>query len=331
MAKYQSIHELMREYDTEEKCLDWFIQYRWPSGVVCPRCGNHHEKGKKIYHFTRGTMKGTFKCGACNFKFSVRSNTFMENSQIPLSKWMMAIYFVINHKRGISSYQLARNIGITQKSAWFMIQRIFNIVNSDDDVLSGTVEMDEVYIGGAEKNKRPDRKTMNQNKILGDKISVLGMLERGGKIVLRPYEGKQYKHLSPIIENHIASDATVYTDESVLYRGGVGGRTHDTVNHNQGIYGRGDITTNRIEGMFSQLKRMILGTHVFVTRGHFKQYADMFSFRMDTRELTEFQRLALLMVQVNGSRIKYDDVSCHGNPGTNKWFPKYGSKRKIVL
>jgi transposase-like protein len=252
-------------------------------------------------------------------------------SRLPYSKWLMAIYFVVNHKRGISSLQLARNLGIQQANAWFMIQRIFNIVNSDNNILSGTVEMDEVYIGGAEKNKRPNRKTLNHNKIDGDKISVLGMLERGGKVILRQYSGKQYKHLSPIIENHIATDATVYTDESPLYKGGINGRTHDTVNHNQGIYGRGDITTNRIEGIFSHLKRMILGTHAFVTRGHFKAYADMFSFRMDTRELSEFQRLALLVAQMNGTRIMYEQVSCHGNPGTNKWFPKYGSKRKIVL
>ena len=125
-------------------------------------------------------------------------------------------------------------------------QRIFNIVNSDNNVFNGVVEMDEVYIGGAEKNKRPDRRVNNSNKYLNDKMSVLGI-------------------------------------------------------------------------------------RVFVTRGHFKRYADMFSFRMDTRELTEYERLDLLMTQVNGTRIKFDEISCHGNPGTKKWFPHYGSKRKIVL
>ncbi len=327
---YQSIHELMREYNTEEKCEDWFIMHRWHGQIVCPFCGNKDGE-KTICRLSKGAEKGSFLCRHCLKKFSVRNNSFMGKSRIPYSKWMMAIYFVVNHKRGISSLQLARNIDVNPRTAWFMIQRIMNIVNSDDAILSGTVEMDEVYLGGKESNKHPNRKTQNQNKMDGDKMSVLGMLERGGKIVLRQYEGKQYKHLSHIIENHISSDATVYTDESPLYKGGINGREHDTVNHNQGVYGRGKITTNRIEGMFSQLKRMILGTHVFVTRGHFKQYADMFSFRMDTRELTEFQRLALLLAQMNGSRVMWNDISCHGNPGTNKWFPRYGSKRKIVL
>jgi len=324
---YQSIHQLMREYDTEEKCEDWFILHRWHGEVVCPFCGNKDG----ICRFQKGKEKGRFQCKKCVKKFSVRTNSFMGGTNLPYSKWLMALYFVVNHKRGISSIQLARNIGVQIRTAWFMVHRIFNIVNSDSNVLSGIVEIDEVYIGGAEKNKRPDRKTMNQNKVNGDKISVLGMLERGGKIVLRQYEGKQYKHLSPIIENHLASDAIVNTDESPLYKGGLNGREHHTVNHNKGIYGVGNITTNRIEGMFSQLKRMILGVHVFVTRGHFKRYADMFSFRMDTRELTEYQRLALLMAQMNGTRIVWDNVSLHGNAGTNKWFPKYGSKRKIVL
>lgn len=327
---FQSIHQLMREYNTEEKCEEWFIQRRWPNGVVCPFCGNKQGE-KTICRLTKGAEKGSFLCRNCKHKFSVRNNSFMGKSRIPYSKWLMAIYFVINHKRGISSLQLARNIGVTQSTAWFMAQRIFNIVNSDNNVLNGVVEMDEVYIGGAEKNKRPDRKVKTSDKYANDKMSVLGMLERGGKVVLRQYEGKQYKHLEPLIEHHIAKDAIVNTDESPLYKGGINGRQHNKVNHNKGIYGIGNITTNRIEGMFSQLKRMILGVHVFVTRGHFKRYADMFSFRMDTRDLTEYQRLDLLVAQMANTRIMYDEISCHGNPGTKKWFPNYGSKRKVIL
>lgn len=327
---YQSIHQLMQEYNTEDKCREWFVQHRWPNGVECPFCGNKDGE-KTICRLSKGAEKGCFLCRACKKKFSVRNNSFMGKSRIPYSKWLMAIYFVINHKRGISSLQLARNIGVTQSTAWFMAQRIFNIVNSDNNILNGVVEMDEVYIGGAEKNKRPDRRVNNSNKYLNDKMSVLGMLERGGKVILRQYDGKQYKYMEPVIEHHIAKDATVYTDESPLYKGGINGRQHKCVNHSKGIYGIGSITTNRIEGMFSQLKRMILGIHVFVTRGHFKRYADMFSFRMDTRDLSEYDRLSLLMTQVNGTRIKFDEISCHGNPGTKKWFPHYGSKRKIVL
>jgi len=326
---YQSIHELMREYNTEDKCLEWFISHRWHGEIICPFCSNKDTE-KKIYHFTKGKLKGRFQCGKCTRQFSVRTNSFMGESRLPLSKWLMAIYFVVNHKRGISSIQLARNIGVTQSAAWFMIHRIFNIINSDNKILKGIVEMDEVYIGGAEKNKRPDRKTQNHNKIDGDKLSVLGIIERGGKVVLQPFEGKQYKDLSHIIEQHIDKDAIVNTDESPLYKGGINGREHKQVNHSKGIYGKGNVTTNSAEGMFSNLKRMILGTHVFITKGHAKKYFDMFGFRFDTRDCSEFQRLYILMSKINGTRIMYDNVSLHGNTGTNRWYPHYGKSNKLV-
>jgi transposase-like protein len=147
----------MKEYDTEVKCRDFFIARRWHGEVVCPHCGN---KGQKtISQIKRGAYEGGFKCFACRRRFTARTNTFMGDSALPYSKWLMAIFLITSHKKGISSLQLAKDIGITQKSAWFIIQRVGNLVGCYDIKLNGVVEVDETYVGGKEHNKHKDRRT----------------------------------------------------------------------------------------------------------------------------------------------------------------------------
>lgn len=317
----QSIYNLMKIYDTEDKCREFFIKARWGKNIECPHCGNNPKTGKKIYKLANGPLAGDFRCNACGKKFSVRTNSFMSKSTIPYSKWLMAIYFVTGHKKGISSMQLARNIGVTQKTAWFMIQRIFNIVNPENTVLKGVVEVDETYVGGKEKNKHKSRKTLNHNKIAGDKVAILGMIERGGKLVLKRFEKINRANIQSLIDLHIDKQAIVNTDESPIYKGALNGRTRQMVNHKAGIYGIGDITTNRIEGVFSHFKRMINGVHIFVTSGHIQKYADMFCFRRDTMNMLEFDRMELLLNSMNDTRIMYNQVSCHGDTGTNIRLP----------
>jgi transposase-like protein len=178
--KYKSLFDLMKDYNTEEKCRKYFIRHRWENGVVCPHCGNC-ETETKIYK----TKRGIFRCGACSKDFSVRINSFMGDSPIPYRKWLMAIFLLTSHNKGVSSIQLAKDIGITQKSAWFIIQRIAYLVSCDDIKLDGVVEVDETYVGGSEKNKHKDRRTMNFDKGAGEKTAILGMIERGGKVVLK--------------------------------------------------------------------------------------------------------------------------------------------------
>ncbi len=293
---FRSLFELLQTYNTEEKCQNFFINNRWKNGITCPYCGEH-----KIYKLG----KGIFRCSNCFKEFSVRTKTYMEHSRIPYQKWLMAIYLITSHKKGLSSIQLAKDIGVTQKTAWFILQRLNNIVSPNLLKLSNIVEVDEMYVGGAEKNKHKYKRTMNSNKIHGDKSAILGMIERNGNLVLRDIEKVNKSNIMPLIEKHIDIDAIVNTDESPIYKGALNGRERKQVNHNKGIYGIGDITTNRIEGVFSHFQKMVSGIFIHLSKQHIERYANMFCFRMNTRKLDEFERINVLLNNVENTRIMY--------------------------
>ena len=304
--KYQSLFELMKEYNTEEKCREYFIKRRWKGRVVCPHCGKKGEK--TITQIKSGVYAGNFKCFACCKRFSVKTNTFMGDSPIKFQKWLMAIYLLTSHKRGISSVQLAKDIGVTQKTAWFIIQRIYNLVGCDNIQLGGVVEVDETYVGGKEKYKHKNRRTYNFNKIAGDKTAILGILERRGQVVMKKFDKVCKADISPHIEQHITKDAIVNTDESAIYKGALNGRERRQVNHSIRNFANNEDTTNRIEGMFSHLKRMINGVHIWVSKFHIQSYCDMFCFRMNTRTLDEYERINVLLSNINNSRVMWKQV-----------------------
>lgn len=303
---YKSLFDLMKDYDTEEKCRDYFIERRWKGRVVCPHCGNKGEKA--ITQIKSGVYEGNFKCFACCKRFSVRTNTFMGDSPIKYQKWLMAIYLLTSHKRGISSLQLAKDIGVTQKTAWFIIQRICHLVGYDNTKLGGVVEVDETYVGGKERNKHRDKKTFNIDKVKGDKTAVLGMLERKGQVVLKKFDKACKRDISPHIEQHIAKDAIVNTDESSIYKGALNGRERRQVNHSVHNYVNNEDTTNRIEGMFSHLKRMVNGIHFWISKAHIQSYCNMFCFRMNTRTLDEYQRINVLLDNTDNTRVMWKQI-----------------------
>lgn len=307
---YKSLFDLLKKYDTEEKCRDFFADCRWHGKVVCPHCGNAGEK--KITKIERGVYKGGFKCFSCRKRFSIRTNTFMGESLIKFQKWLMAIFLLTSHKKGLSSLQLAKDIGVSQKTAWFMIQRILNIVGSEDIKLGGVVEVDETYVGGKESNKHRDRRTMNFDKGAGDKTAILGMIERGGNVVLKKFDKVNKANILPHIEHHIAENAIINTDESSIYKGALSGRERRIVNHNAGQYSFGENTTNRVEGMFSHLKRMVNGIHIWLSKKHMQKYTDLFCFRMNTRALNEYERIAALLTRTDNSRIMWKEVVAIG-------------------
>lgn len=194
--QFDSLFDLVQVFSDEKKCVDHFRAVRWPSGVSCPHCGS-----TKVYNLSNGTHK----CGEalCSERFSVRYGTIFEDSKISLQKWFMAIYLVTSHKKGISSCQLARDIKVTQKTAWYMLHRIRAAIAVDHTTkLSGTVEIDETYVGGKERFKHRSKRTKGAQGYgsAASKVVVLGMVERDGKLRFDTIKAATTEHIKPIVE-----------------------------------------------------------------------------------------------------------------------------------
>ena len=197
---------------------------RWHGSPSCPLCG-------ALENITARTGKrvGYYRCHDCAGEFTVRTGTVFERSHVPLNKWVYTMYLVVTARKGVSSLQLSKEIGVTQKTAWFMLGRLREAVGDDDDTLSGIVEVDETYIGGKEANKHEDKKLHNGRGPVG-KTPVLGMRERGGKSIAQPIAGTDSKTLRATIEQHVEPGSTVYTDEHRGYNA-LAGYGRGTVNH----------------------------------------------------------------------------------------------------
>lgn len=306
--KYNSIIEVARAFANEDVCKAHLEKLRWNGEITCPFCT--HEK---VYKTDRG-----YKCAdkECKKKFTVTVGTIFENSKIPLSKWFVAIYLCTSHKKGVSSCQLAKDIDVTQKTAWFILHRIREMLKEKaPHMLNNVVEVDEAYIGGKEKNKHANKRTKNsQGRFSKSKATVIGLVERGGKVVARHVEDAGKKSLLPVMVENITPGATVYTDEWNIYRHFRGPYTHRYIKHNSGQYVDGDIHTNTIENFWSHLKRGLHGTYHKVSPGHLQRYCDEFAFRFNSRKLTEEERINDVVVRASGVRLKYWELKIHPRP-----------------
>ena len=266
--KFNSVISLTSYFTSDEKCKQAIIESRWSDGdVVCPYCGGHHCAVRK---------DGKFRCKHCGKNFSCLVGTIFENTKLPLIKWFLAMYFISSHKKGISSYQLATNIEVTQTTAWYMLQKVRLLYpQSDAEAFDGTVECDEVYIGGKEKWKHKSMRTpKTQGRSTKTKTPVFGMMERStfenekGEIENITYvhafvvENTNRATLQPIIQQFVADDSRVITDELSAYNGLAElGYTHAVVAHGAEEYANGDVFTNSIEGFWSHFRRMIVGCY----------------------------------------------------------------------
>jgi transposase-like protein len=291
-SEFKSLYELFEAIPDELAAVNYFKAIRWRNGEFCPYCGCD-----KLYPFKDGK---TWKCAQCRDRFSIRVGTIFEDSKIPLRKWLAAIWFITSHKKGIASTQLAKDLDVTQKTAWFILHRLRHAARtrSFNRPLRGIVEVDETYIGGKERNKHRRRRGKDP------KVLVFGMVERGGELRAKPMASQ--KDVRPEIFKQISQDAILMTDEWIAYTGLRHHYNHYTVNHGAGEYVAKDSGAhiNSMEGVWSLLKRQIYGIHHWVSAKHVHRYVAEATWRFNRRVLKEVPRFAEFLARLDG-RLTY--------------------------
>lgn len=298
LKSFNSVLQMMQAIPDEQTAVDHFTAIRWKNGAFCPHCGS-----TKVYHFSD---KRAHKCGDCRKRFSIRVGTIFEDSKLPLRTWLLAIWLITSHKKGIASTQLAKDLGITQKSAWFVTHRLREAIRTQsfNRPLDGEIEADETFVGGKEKNKHGWQRTGGKQGGAG-KIAVLGMLERGGELRTGVTSNLTKRTVQQVIRENIAPGAAVMTDEHAAFTGLQGDYTHHRVNHSAGEYVRHYILhTNGIESVWALFKRQIIGTHHWMSPKHLPRYLQEMTWRFNLREMSEGDRVNALLAQAAG-RLTY--------------------------
>lgn len=290
-------------YNDETKAREHLEAIRWPDGPICPHCGSV-DNAKRMEG--KATRPGLLNCRDCRKQFSVTVGTVFERSKIPLTKWLACSYLMASSKKGISSHQIHRTLGVTYKTAWFMTHRLRESMrDTSTDQLggagsSGIVEADETYYGKTVEGK---------GERLAKKQKIVALVERKGRVRAYHVERVTAATLKPILEKQISPTARLMTDGAGLYKViGTGFASHETVDHSIGEYARGDVTTNSVEGFFGILKRGLRGIYQHVGKEHLHRYVNEFAFRYNYRvalEINDVERAQLMLEGIGGKRLMY--------------------------
>jgi len=303
MKPFRNLSELIRYFDTEDKAREYVESLIWKGKPVCPHCAS-----EKLYKFKNSEL---YKCAnnKCYKKFTVRYGTIFENSNIKFTTWLAALYLTTSHKKGVSSHQLGKDLGVTQKTAWFMLSRIRKMLEQDaPQYLSGEIECDETYIGGRQGNKHiAEQKRINKGTGYVNKVPVFGMLQRDGKVVTKVLTEANGSTLKPIIREMLSKDSTLITDGFGGYSNLGKEYNHVIINHEKGQFVNGNFHTNSLEGFWGFMKRGIYGIYHHASKQHLHRYTNEFAFRYNTRKMAEVERLEYA-VTLSNVRLPYKEL-----------------------
>jgi hypothetical protein len=298
--EFKNLKELMSYLQDVKRCREYYALLRWDGNPICVHCN-----ASQPYLLKNGKYRCSSK--TCKKDFSVTKGTIFENSKIPLATWMGAMFVLSGHKKGISSCQLARDLGVTQKTAWFILHRVRYIFGDPDpEPLTNIVEVDETYVGGSYANMNRGRRKYHQENNIDNKVAVMGLLERDGKARLTIIGSNTFKD---VIKENVSTDATLMTDSHLAYQGlALEYAGHGVVNHSEMQFRDGLAYTNTVEGFFSCLKRSIFGIYHSVSPKHLQQYCTETSFRYNTRKQTDKDRFVHTLRIAEGKRLTYNTL-----------------------
>lgn len=305
----KSLLEAVRFFTDLDICVQFMASIRWPDGITCPHCDQNDQA-----RFAFNKARRYWQCKECRKQFTIKTGSVMEDSPIGLDKWLPAIWMIVNAKNGVSSYEIHRALGITQKSAWFLLHRIRLAMQAKSwGKLSGHVEVDETFIGGKARFMHKSKRFKVGDTGFVGKVAVMGLLERHGEVRLQVVPNTRKKNLEGVIKQNIEAGANVYSDNLPSYRQLDAEYIHKVIDHAE-RYVDGAVHTNGIENFWSLLKRMLKGTYVSVEPFHLFRYLDEQAFRFNKRTGNDLYRFLEVTKALTGRRLTFEELTAKTNP-----------------